>query len=123
MSSLVRVRNSRPSTPTQSPKSSSLKISKVERRQRVLPDVGLDGLAAVGQHEEVRLPERADPEDPAARDGFGPLSFQLVVALCAVSRHEHTDGVLPIELVRVDLNAELLELGQVQLPLRNLLVL
>ena len=42
VSSLVLVRNRCPSTPTKSPKSSSLKIAKSRSRQRVLADVDLD---------------------------------------------------------------------------------
>ena len=54
----------------------------VERRQRVLPDVDLDPGKAVGQDEEVRLPERPDREDAAARLGLDPIGFELVMA-CA----------------------------------------
>ena len=54
----------------------------VERRQRVLADVHLDPGEAVGEDEKVRLPERPDREDAAARRGLDAIGFELVVA-CA----------------------------------------
>ena len=56
----------------------------IERRQRVLPDVDLNLRAAVREHQEIGLPERADREDAPARGGFNPVAFELVVGAPAV---------------------------------------
>ncbi len=53
----------RPSTPTKSPKSSSLKMAKSRSRHRVLADVDLNPRAAVGDRQEVRLAEAADRQN------------------------------------------------------------
>ena len=83
----------------------------IERRQRVLPDVDLDLRAAVGQHEEVRLAERADRENAAARDGLDALGLELVVRPLAVRPPRARQSCARrVEPARVDLDAELREL-------------
>ena len=95
----------------------------VERRQGVLPDVDLDPGTAVGDRQEIRLTERANGQDAAARDRFRPLGFELVVGLGSVGRDQLAHGVAAIETVGIDLDAELRELPQVQLSLGDLFVL
>ena len=82
----------------------------IELRQRVLPDVDLHLGVAVREHEEVRLAERANREDAAARDRLDALGFELVVRPLAVGVDQLGDRVPPLERARVDLDAELREL-------------
>ena len=86
VSSLVLVRNRCPSTPTKSPKSSSLKIAKSRSLQRVLADVDLDPRPAVGDDEEVRLAEAADRQDAPGRRRLDAARLELLAGLRAVRR-------------------------------------
>jgi hypothetical protein len=61
------------------PEIEQLERLEIDRRHRVLADVDLDLVQAIRQHEEVRLAERADAEDPPARRRLDVLGFELVV--------------------------------------------
>src|SRR5262249_6359033 len=95
----------------------------VQLRHRVLPDVDLHPGAAVGQHEEIRLAEGADRQDPAARDGLDPIGLELVVRPLTVRVDELRDRVPTIESPRVDVDAEPLELSEIRSPLIDLFFL
>src|SRR5204863_7898254 len=95
----------------------------VELRHRVLPDVSLNLRLAIRQHEKVRLPERADGEDPSGRDRLDLVAFELVVRPLAVRVHELRDRVAPLELARIDLDPEFRELREVGLTLLDLFFL
>ena len=88
VSSLVFVRNSLPSTPTKSPKSSSLKMAKSRSGQRVLPDVDLDLRAAVRDHEEVGLAEAADRQDAPGGPRLDRRGLELLRVFAAVRRDQ-----------------------------------
>src|SRR6185369_8502582 len=92
----------------------------VQIRHRVLPDVDLHRLQAVRDHEEVRLAERPDAEDAPAGRRRDLLRLELVVRTLAVARHELRDRVRAIEAVRINVDAELAELFEIRLALRQL---
>ena len=59
--------------------------------QRVLLDVHLNARAAIGQHQEIRLPEAANPQNAAAREGVDALFFELRPRFLAVRADEIGD--------------------------------
>src|SRR5262249_26874839 len=82
----------------------------VERWNRVLANVRLNGLETVRQDQKVRLPERANAENAAAGRRRDLLGLELVVRALAVRLDEGADAVRPLESSRVDIDAELREL-------------
>ena len=56
----------------------------VALRQRVLLDVDLNARPAVREHQEIRLAEAADAENPSARRRVDPVLFELSAGLLAV---------------------------------------
>ncbi len=95
----------------------------IELRDRVLPDVHLHLRAAVRQHEEVRLAERADGQDASGGDGLDAIGLELVVRAVPVRLDELDNRETTVEPARIDIDAELRELGEVGLALLNLLLL
>jgi hypothetical protein len=95
----------------------------IERRQRVLPHIDLNRLAAIRQDQEIGLAERPDPENAAARDRVGPLRLEIVVRPGAVRLDEGPDRMRAFEPLRVDPDAELRNLGEVRFALRVLFFL
>ena len=90
--------------------------------QRVLPDVDLEALEAVGQPEKARLAEVANGQDAACRDRLDLVGVEDVGRAVAESADQRRDGVRAIEPPRIDVDAEGLKRLQVGPALLNLIV-
>ena len=86
--------------PEQAPLDAHLvaEIEQLEHRERlgadrVLPDVDLQRRRAVRQHEEVRLAERAQSEDPPRRPHRHVLGLERLTRMLTVRRDDVADAV------------------------------
>ena len=94
----------------------------VQLGQRVLADVDLDPMQAVGQRDEVRLAEAADGNDAACGDGLDFLGLERLGRPLAEPGGDLADAVRAVEPARIDVHAQGPQRLQVGLALLNLLV-
>ena len=97
VSSFVLVRNSLPPDADEVAEVEELEDGEVPLGQRVLPDVDLDARPAVGNHQEVRLAETANRQDPPRGGRFYWRRLQCLGCGVAVCGDECIDVVGAIE--------------------------
>ena len=79
----------------------------------VLADVDLDAAAPVGELQEPGLSEAADRENPSRGAGRNLRGIQDIRRLASVIGHQRRDWSAGIEASRVDIDTELLQLGEI----------
>ncbi len=94
--------------------------AKVALGQRILLDVDLNLRAAVGQHQEIGLAEAADAQNAAAGNGVDAVLFELRPGLPAVRANQVADRGISLEPMRVGIDTQLRELGQMRAALQDL---
>ena len=121
VSSFVLVRNSRPSTPTQSPKSSSLKIWNARSGTESCRTYTCSRDTPSDSTRKFAFPNVRTPRiRPATRVRTWLASSASPVA-DPWSRDDGADRRLRVEAMRVDVHAELLERVEVGAPLNDLI--